>query len=120
MELSCRGQGLPAQRAEGVSYQKTPHNPSKTGRDRVEARPVSPPPVQGEDPETSLCGMRGGEEEICKDQYPNSAKSSPEKPEGEKRRIRKPNDEEMIGIPIQEGNRAPLETVSCLLGLLTW
>ena len=64
--------------------------------------------------------MRGGEEEICKDQYQNSAKSSPEKPEGEKRRIRKPNDEEMIGIPIQEGNRAPLETVSCLLGLLTW
>ena len=64
--------------------------------------------------------MRGGEDEICKEQYQNSAKSSPEKSGGEKRRIRKLNDEEMIGIPIQEGNRASLETVSCLLGLLTW
>ena len=65
-------------------------------RDRAEARPVSPPPppVQGKDPETSLCGMRGGEEEISKGQNPKPAKSSPEKPEGEKSRIREPDDEE--------------------------
>ena len=44
----------------------------------------------------------------------------PEKPGGEKRRIRQPNNEERIGKPIQEGNRAPLEMDSCLLGLLTW
>ena len=55
---------------------------------------VAPLPVQGEDPETSLCGMRGGEEEICKGQNPNPAESSPEKPEEKKRRIREPDDEE--------------------------
>ena len=73
MELSCRGQGLSAQRTEGVSHQQPP------------LKEIS-------------------EEEICEEQYQNSVKLFPEKPGGEKRRIRKPNNEERIGKPIQEGN----------------
>ena len=75
-----------------------PENSSKVVRDgkgtELRLDLSLPPPVQGKDPETSLCGMRGGEEEICKGQNPKPAKSSPEKPEEEKSRIREPDDEE--------------------------
>ena len=94
MELSCRGHGLSAQGPEGFLTRKLLKGRQRRERDRAEARPVSPPPVQGKDPETSLCGMRGGEEEISKGQNPKPAKSSPEKPEEEKSRIREPDDEE--------------------------
>merc|ERR1712030_137197 len=93
LKLSYRGPGLSAPGAEGVSYPKTPQKAVRDGKGTELRLDLSlPPPVKEKYPETSLCGMRGGEEEICERQNPNPAKSSPEKPEEEESRIRQAYD----------------------------